>query len=118
MNRLFLRLPLLLAPAARAMDYVKCEAINKAYGRHEYTRNQEIKRARSSAMDAAAGNADAYVEQRLKCAQSATTAEAAAQCWKDPNLDSAADSAAAAVRAAYKPRMDKVKADYQAAGCY
>ena len=41
MKQLFLLLPLLLTPAAQAMDYVKCEAMQKAMQRVMNSREQK-----------------------------------------------------------------------------
>ena len=131
MKRLLLLLPLLLTPAAQAVDYAQCEAMQKAVARMIYTRDEEASRARRES-NARFENTPkkGYIEVTAECREKfpgyplSGDKEARRKCVTDGLMGSAGpmiqagNDAAAAVRAKWAPRIAKVKADYQAAGCY
>jgi len=120
MKRLLLLLPLLLlTPAAQAVDYLQCEAMQRAYGRAAY----ETKKLRSSLYDAAleqvmrekCGPPIDYFhpveEERLayfECAELTSESRQRIEgiAWANPALIEALS------------KEEKIKADYNAEGCY
>ena len=88
MKRLLLLTFLCVVPSAHAVDYVKCEAMQKALGRTNNTAFQVWKSAHISA------------ERQYGLDNASAIAN------KDPEY-------LAAVK-----RVDKIQADYDAAGCY
>ena len=116
MKRLLLLPFLCLMPGAQAMDYVKCEAIQKAAARVEASADwRPAYRAELDAMEEAKcgsvtnwrGRFNKYVEF-MECQNSVSifTTEAVKQAWIDD------------YQAPMKARLAKIQADYEAAGCY
>ena len=109
MKRLLLLLPLLLTPAAQAMDYVKCEAMQKAMSRLSVQKNQltgDISWAEKIVADC----------RYLKPDRAAVLA-----CQKAGREEYQASPERQAYRQKLKQinsRLDKVQADYEAEGCY
>ena len=132
MKRLLL-LPLLcLMPAAHAVDYEQCEAMQRAVGRMIYTRDQEASDARRES-NARFKNTPqkGYIEVSAECKEKFPghpfgDKKGRRKCIVDGLMGSdgagpmvkAGNDAAAAVRTKWAPRIAKVRADYQAAGCY
>ena len=104
MKRLLLLPFLCLMPAAQAVDYVKCEAMNKAAGRVRVTAERERVKSR-----------DEYRAQKLQ-----------ALCGDDPkckrdNWNHGWDEGLAACKAAEAAqlaRLDQIRKDYEGEGCY
>lgn len=84
-------------PAAQAMDYVKCEAINKMYGRVDASMSEAMKEA-----------SDAYKKENgTKWAYKNKYPKEYAK-WK---------TLMERVSLPYKKKLHKITADYKAAGC-
>ena len=96
MKRFLLLLPLLLTPAARAMDYVKCEAMNKMYSR--------VNASMSAAIDEAT---EAFKKENGGFAFEDEDPEGHAR-WKSQMYE---------VALPYEKKLDKIIADYKAEGC-
>ena len=89
MKRLLLLLPLLLTPTAQAVDYVRCEAMNKAAGRARSTVNAVLEMA--------------YYKADI---QGESPAKARSNAEADPRYKEAMQ------------RLERIQADYKAEGCY
>ena len=85
----FIAVNVLMPSTARAVDYVKCEAINKAYGRQMHGMNQAIEE-----------------QGHLFDHKS-----------KDPVGGVAWDEATTRVAMPYQEKINLIVADYEAAGC-
>lgn len=100
-KRLLLLLTLLLTPGAQAMDYVKCEAMQKALDRLLASKDSELAQAHDEiVMTAMHARQPGVPISELK-----------------PAFDRR-DSVQKTIRDKYQPRIDKVRADYEAEGCY
>ena len=89
MKRLLLLLPLLLTPTAQAVDYVRCEAMNKAAGRARSSANAVLEMA--------------YYKAEIK---GESSAKARSRAEADPGYKEAMQ------------RLERIQADYKAEGCY
>ena len=113
MKRLLLLPFLCLMPAAQAMDYVKCEAMQKAAARLELSMNTQANEARK-----------AIVGPALKKVQKECMAEFSGmevfQCMgpKIAPYEAEGDAARDAVIDRYSTRIAGVLADYETGGCY
>ena len=96
MKRLLLLLPLLLTPAAQAIDYVKCEAMNKMYGRVSASMSKAMREATD----------DFKVQYGGFPFKS-----------DDPEGHAKWESLMRQVAAPYEERKAKIIADYEAEGC-
>ena len=98
----------LFASPAAAMDYVKCEAMNKAAARVRVSDSQEIRRLRiaynSGRSDTCQGIYDAA---RTRCTDA----------YEAKHLE-AHNKAVAEVEADNDARLAQIQADYKAEGCY
>ena len=114
MKRLLLLLPLLLTPAAQAVDYVKCEAMNKAFVRASYAKKQlwgsSYRSAKKQVEEEKCGpEPESFSKEWFDCSTSTTREE-------NQRVQDIAGSNPAYVAA--KERIEKIKADYVAEGCY
>lgn len=98
---------LMAAPAANAVDYVKCEAMNKTAVRLRLTRDREAQ---------AAGIRVREVLHAAECAELKGDTNAWLECADRTGYEEALE-ASQAVKADYSERLAKIQADYQAAGC-
>ena len=116
MKRLLL-LPLLcLMPAAQATDYVKCEAMNKAYGRLLERKDKAKLEAQKAVREEACGS---KVEAQLAQLEGDNTLlDRYYACTSEWAYGPAAVAAGEAAMAKVQVQIDKVKADYDAEGCY
>jgi hypothetical protein len=116
MRKLFLLLPLLLTPAAQAMDYVKCEAMQKALGRIEGSMRTEIDDAVSAFLKPALRKVsmDCIYNHKAK------GYDYEFECTRELNkpILKQAHTVAEPIIAKWTPRIEKIKADYEAEGCY
>ena len=96
MKRLLLLLPLLLTPAAQAVDYVKCEAMNKMYGR-----------------------VDASMEKAMRDATEDFKVQYGGFPFenKDPEGHAKWKSLMVQVGDPYNKKLERIIADYEAEGC-
>ena len=124
MKRLLLLLPLLLTPAAHAVDYVKCEAIQSAAARVRVSMEDQVSAAGSRASNlffiencgapmaellATSGVKELSERQKeLLACNSATYKQSRVKVVE----------AQAAERMKVNARLAKIQADYEAAGCY
>tara|TARA_E500000178_G_C16640051_1_gene581565 strand:- start:127 stop:459 length:333 start_codon:yes stop_codon:yes gene_type:complete len=109
MKQIILITLVFLMPAAHAVDYVKCEAIQKAYGRLSAARELESDRAWSGYLRA----------ERDSCPMNTKNPEATYQCGKAYRANHRAkyDAQVKEIDKKYKPRLEKARADYAAEGC-
>ena len=113
MKQLLLLPILCLMPAAQAMDYVKCEAMQKAATRLKVSMNTQAKEARS-----------AIVMPAMKKLQAECSAKfSGMEVFKciGPKIlpyEAEGDAAKATVIEKYSARIARVEADYEAEGCY
>ena len=116
MKYLFLLPFALLVPAANAMDYVKCEAMQTAMSRLQLTMESEATQARASIVNPALNK----ITMDCITGYSAKGYESINACQLDLNPAPLAEGEAAkqAVLARYAPRLAKVQADYEKEGCY
>ena len=114
MKRLLLLLPLLLTPAAQAMDYVKCEAMNKAA---ERIRGSMEKAQKKVSAERYMAKRDACEYQREKFGYSSTMTERCNESWETANSKEWEEKKEA-VLVLYSERLAKVQMDYDAEGCY
>ena len=115
MKRLLLLPILCLMPAAQAIDYVKCEAMQKAATRLEVSMYEKANEARKAILKPAwkkfwsecsnefSGNS----KKALKCAET-----------KIAPYKAEGNAARDAVLSTYAARIAQVKSDYEAEGCY
>ena len=96
MKRFLLLLPLLLTPAAQAVDYVKCEAMHRMYGRVGIS----MEKAMLDATD------DFEVEYGYFPLKN-----------EDPEGHAKWESVMRQVAAPYRKRINRIFADYEAEGC-
>jgi len=110
MKRLLLLLPLLLPQAAQAMDYVKCEAMQMAYGRASNALNSEsyenARAVRKQHQTQFCGGPQKSICN--KCDDGRKVVEDYERFLSDYNK----------ATAVYTKRMEKIQADYEAEGCY
>ena len=90
--RLLLLAFVLFAGSAQAVDYVKCEAIQKAYGRVRLTNNQLI---------------DSLSHEQLQFLKAALKQRTPSN--EPPYVTEIMEN---------QDRMNQIKADYKKAGCY
>ena len=114
MKRLFLFPILCLMPAAQAMDYVKCEAMNKA---SERIRGSMEKALRKVSAECYSAKLDACEYQRETFGYSSTMTERCNESWEAANSKEW-DEKKEAVLVLYSERLAKVQMDYDAEGCY
>ena len=109
MKRLLLLPFLCLMPAAQAVDYVKCEAMQKAA-----TRLTATKEAETMSMWRA------YLDSASEACPVGMDMDDWSQCRDSFSEKNRAqnDALRAEVAAQYDERLAKIKADYQAKGCY
>ena len=91
-TRLLLLAFVLFAGSAQAADYVKCEAIQKAYGRVRLTNRQLLESLSNEQLQ--------VVKASLKQRTPSNEPRYVTEVWENED------------------RMDQIKADYQKAGCY
>lgn len=97
----------LAAPAA-AMDYVKCEAMNKAAGRIRVSHSREWKALRRAYVDGWSTTCRGkYDAERTRCLDA----------YDSKHLE-AHEQAIAELETAKDERLAKIQADYKAEGCY
>ena len=116
MKYLFLLPFALLVPAANAMDYVKCEAMQKAMSRLQLTMESEAKSARSAIVDPALNKNLSNCIANSKALGFKTMSDCISALSKEPLAEG--EAAKQAVLARYAPRLAKVQADYEKEGCY
>ena len=114
MKRLLLLLPLLLTPAAQAVDYVKCEAMQKAAGRvnadiRSYKKTINT-RYREQATTEICGPGSAIQAAWYDCAWGHGLDKILARWSELKEADP--------VLKAKELRAQKIQADYDAEGCY
>ena len=113
MKRLLLLLPLLLTPAAQAIDYVKCEAMQKAAARVRVTRKQKLTEA---------GTADVKEQIKEQCGEDQETPlKSGLTCDNGTKFEpdrARMREVMEKVAAIYDMREQKIQADYEAEGCY
>ena len=104
---------LLLMPSAQAIDYVKCEAIQRAAARLKSSMDAEALAAQNAIVLPAMEGAQAKCSTRfvnndlLKCiSMRIATYEAKGNLAREEVIKK------------YAPRVDRVLADYEAMGCY
>ena len=108
---------LFLMPAAQAVDYVKCEAMNKAYVRLEARRHQAMLDAEKAVREQACGvKMDAHIQSIKQKDYSILDRHNA--CVSAGEYRDEAIAAGRAAKANVQVQIDKVKADYDAEGCY
>ena len=116
MNRLLLLLPLLLTPAAQAVDYVKCEAMQKALSRIQGSARKEIEEAQSAFLKPALSKVsiDCIYNHKVK------GYDFSFECTNDLNkpILKQAETLVEPIMAKWEPQIAKVEADYEAEGCY
>ena len=100
-------------PAAQAMDYVKCEAMQKAAGRLELSMNTLASEARKAIVG------PAFQKVQEECMAEFSGMEVF-KCMgpKIAPYEAEGDAARDAVIAKYSPSISRVLADYEAEGCY
>ena len=122
MKRLLLLPILCLMPAAQAVDYAQCEAMQKAATRLKNSMEVEANRARQAVNNGTAGAPKKSLHEiMMECAEEFRgNSKAAIDCQISRSMGSVneGNQAADAVRAEWAPRIAKVQADYIAAGCY
>lgn len=111
LSRLLIAAVVILAGQAQAVDYVKCDAIQKAYGR-------VVQQQRQAGEDAY----HAMQEQLCPYPRGAVTdgGKAIADSYACKNKFEnyqAAHAARSKTEANYQPKLDKIKADYQKLDC-
>ena len=113
MKRLLLLPILCLMPAAQSMDYVKCEAMQKAAARLELSMNTQASEARKAIVG------PAFQKVQEECMAEFNGMEVF-KCMgpKIAPYEAEGDAARDAVVAKYSPRISRVLADYEAEGCY
>ena len=100
-------------PTAQAMDYVKCEAMQKAGARLEISMNTQASEARKAIVG------PAFQKVQEECMAEFSGMEVF-KCM-EPKIapyEAEGDAARDAVIASYAPRIARVRADYDAEGCY
>ena len=103
-------------PAAQATDYVKCEAMNKAYGRLLERKDKAKLEAQKAVKEEFCGvKWDAMVEEAKGNDAPMKRYRACEREWA---YGPAAVAAGEAAMAKVQVQIDKVKADYDAEGCY
>ena len=109
------------AAPAHAMDYVKCEAMNKAAGRLRVGSEKAVRadRRRVNALRSEACPQWSY-DGKMSAKQMAAATNAQQACVSQWNATNNADWSARedGIRAEYADRLAQVKKDYEAAGCY
>lgn len=110
MKRFLLLVPLLLTPAAQAVDYVRCEAMQKAMYRLEARKNQLLSRTN-------------FYQFGLEIAKACQHLDGSAynECSEKEGkrVESTPDfQANRRERDQLSKRMEAVQADYYAEGCY
>ena len=113
MKRLLLLLLLCLAPGSHALDYVQCEAIQRAAARLKTAMDTEALAAQNEivlpAMEKAKARCYAeFVNEKVLNCMGIRMASYEAEGVLARN----------AVIEKYAPRVDRVLADYEAMGCY
>ena len=120
MKRLLLLLPLLLTPAAQAMDYVKCDAMQKALQRVRNSREQE---------SSAVWKSNLRAMETRKCGPKPSPI---ASDYTTDKLFAWYDCSKAAYRSGFDnlkilqqealapldAKAERIQADYDAEGCY
>ena len=113
MKRLLLLPFLCLMPAAQGMDYVKCEAMQKAAARVRVTRKQKLTEA---------GLADVKEQIKELCGEDQETPlKRALTCDNGTKFEpdrARMRETMEKVAAIYDMREQKIQADYEAEGCY
>ena len=117
MKRLLLLPILCLMPAAQAVDYVKCEAMNKAYGRLVERRHQAMLDAEKAVREKACGvKMDAQIQSIKQ--KDYSILDRHMNCVSAAEYSAEAIAAGKAAKAKVQVQIDKVQADYAAEGCY
>ena len=91
---------------AHAVDYVKCEAMQKASSRLSVTRDSEAEAAGKRVMGR-------LLQEKCRAGEVKDVLE----CTKTVDLSEAV-AASEAIKSTYEERLAKVQADYEAEGCY
>ena len=102
MKRLLLLTFLCVVPSAQAVDYVKCEAMQKASGRLRISMESETTNSYRDIVTKAMDERPVGVPVRISMEPAITQYDLARKIIQDK----------------YQPRLDKIQADYDAAGCY
>ena len=127
MKRLLLLSFLYLMPAAQAVDYVKCEAIQKAAERVRRSEDAQVKAAGKAARNAVLLENCGVTSDQIWTIVMTTDSDqrseeekAALACEKPqlPEIRRVVPAAKAAARERIAQRLAKIEADYQAEGCY
>ena len=122
MKRLLLLLPLLLTPAAQAIDYVKCEAMQKAAARVEASQKKAvqpyIQALKGPILEEECGKSPDYLEDPDSYDERRSVYD---ECTKPGGR--AFTRIVAALEAVPEmvemtARLEKIKADYEKEGCY
>ena len=133
MKRLLLLLPLLLTPAAQAVDYVRCEAMQGAFQRtnqqlKSYEKQLWVESLNQARIEYCGEKPDALVQARkllsgaddydpdatiswMKCS---SQGESGRQVWARAKALESADTQVTTLKA----RAAKIQSDYEAEGCY
>ena len=113
MKRILLVSVLCLMPSAQAIDYVKCEAIQRAAARLKYSMDAEALAAQNAIVIPAMEGAQS------KCSKKFVNNEFL-NCisHRMATYEAEGDLAREEVIEKYAPRVDRVLADYEAMGCY
>ena len=113
MKQILLVSVLCLMPSAQAIDYVKCEAIQRAAARLKASMDAEALAAKNAVVLPAMEGAQSKCSTRfvnnevLNCIS-----------IRMENYEAEGDMAREEVIKKYAPRVDRVLADYEAMGCY
>ena len=100
-------------PSAQAMDYVKCEAIQRAAARLKASMGTEDLEAQNASVLPAMGKAQA------KCSAEFSSIEILNYMGLQmAHYEAEGTSAREAVIDKYAPRINRALADYEAEGCY
>ena len=115
MKRLLLLPILCLMPAAQAIDYVKCEAMQKAATRLEVSMYEKAKEAREAIVS------PAFKKFLSECSNKFSGNSRKALKCVGPKIspyEAEGNAARDAVLSTYAARIAQVKSDYEAEGCY
>ena len=113
MKQILLISVLCLMPSAQAIDYVKCEAIQRSAARLKASMDAEALAAKNAVVLPAMEGAQSKCSTRfvnnefLDCIS-----------IRMENYEAEGDMAREEVIKKYAPRVDRVLADYEAMGCY
>ena len=122
MKRLLLLLPLLLTPAAQAIDYVKCEAMQKAAARVEASQKKAvqpyIQALKGPILEEECGKIPDYLEDPDNFTERMRVYEACTKPGGRAFTRIVAALEAVPEMVEMTARLEKIKADYEKEGCY